>query len=132
MWYFILISIISGILFAMMDGLINANPYAQKLMECYKPIVKTSINVPAGIAIDLFYGFAMCGIFLLIYDSLPTDSGIIKGLVYGLVMWFFRVIMSVLTTYMTHKVPVKTLTYILLSGLMEMLILGGFYGLTIS
>ena len=129
---FIIISLIGGILFAVLDGVINGNPLAQKLMECYKPIAKPSINIPAGIAIDIFYGFVMCGIFLLIYNSLPSENPLIKGIIYGLIIWFFRVIMSVLTIYMTQQVPAKTLIYILLTGLVEVLILGIFYGLTIK
>ncbi len=129
---FITISLISGILFAFLDGFINANPIAQKLMECYTPIAKTSVNIPAGIAIDFFFGFVMCGIFLLLYNSLPSDNPIIKGIVYGLIIWFFRVLMSVFSIYMTQQVPVKTLVYILLTGLIEVLIIGIFYGLTIK
>ena len=129
---FIIISLIGGILFAVLDGLINGNPLAQKLMECYKPIAKPSINIPAGIAIDIFYGFVMCGIFLIIYNSLPSDNPLIKGIMYGLIIWFFRVIMSVFTIYMTQQVPAKTLIYMLLTGLAEVLILGMFYGLTIK
>ena len=129
---FIIISILSGLIFAILDGAINANPYAQKLMEVYKPIAKTSINVPAGITSDFLYGFVMCGIFLLIYNSLPTDTPVIKGAVYGLIMWFFRVIMYVFTVYMTQKVPFITLLYILITGLIEMVIIGIFYGLTIK
>lgn len=129
---FIIISLISGILFAVLDGLINGNPFAQKLMECYKPIAKPSVNIPAGIAIDIFYGFVMCGIFLLIYNSLPSESPLIKGIIYGLIIWFFRVIMSVLSIFMTQQVPARTLIYVLLTGLVEVLIIGMFYGLTIK
>jgi len=132
MGHFILISILSGILFALLDGFINANPLAQKLMECYKPIANSTVNIFAGIAIDIFYGFVMCGIFLLIFHSLPSDSPLIKGIMYGLIIWFFRVIMSVLSIYMTQQIPVKTLVYTLLTGLAEVLIIGIFYGLTIN
>jgi hypothetical protein len=129
---FILIGALSGILFAILDGIINGNPTAQKLMESYSPIAKTSINMPVGIIIDLFYGFVMCGIFLLLYNSLPTDNPVIKGVIYGLIIWFFRVLMSVLTTYMTLQIPLKTLAYILVTGLVEVIIIGIFYGLTIK
>lgn len=128
---FFSVSIISGLLFAFVDGLINANPLAQKLMECYKPIAKSTINIPVGIVIDLFYGFVMCGIFLLIYKSLPGNP-FTKGVIYGLIIWFFRVLMMVFSTYMTQQVPVKTLVYILMTGLAEVLIIGIFYGLTIK
>lgn len=129
---FFIISLISGLIFAVLDGLINGNPYARKLMEVYKPIAKTTINVPAGIAIDFLYGFVMCGIFLLIYNSLPTNTPVIKGAVYGLIMWFFRVVMYVFTLYMTQRVPFKTLLYVLITGFLEMVIIGVFYGLTIE
>ncbi len=129
---FIIISIVSGILFAFLDGLINGNPFAQQLMECYKPIAKPLVNIPVGIAIDIIYGFVMCGIFLLIYGSLPSENPLVKGIIYGLIIWFFRVIMSVLSIYMTQQVPAKTLVYMLLTGLAEMLIIGIFYGLTIK
>lgn len=129
---FIIISILSGMLFALLDGFINANPLAPKLMECYKPIAKSSVNISAGIAIDLFYGFVICGIFLLLYNSLPGENSVVKGMFFGLIIWFFRVVMSVLSTWMTQQVPAKTLVYISLTGLVEVLIIGVFYGLTIK
>ena len=66
---YIIVSIVSGLLFGTLDGVINANPLAQRLYEVYKPIAKTSINVPAGIVIDLGYGFVMAGVFLLLYKT---------------------------------------------------------------
>ena len=61
---YIIISIISGILFGTLDGVINANPIANKLYEVYKPIAKTSLNFMAGMIIDLAYGFILAAIFL--------------------------------------------------------------------
>ena len=40
---YIIVSIVSGLLFGALDGLVNANPLAQRLYEVYKPIAKTSI-----------------------------------------------------------------------------------------
>jgi hypothetical protein len=54
---YIVVSIVSGILFGAMDGLINANPLAQKLYEVYKPITRASLNIPAGIGIDFHLWF---------------------------------------------------------------------------
>lgn len=126
---FIIAAFLTGLLFMIMDGLINGNPYAVKLMECYKPIAKQSINIPIGLLIDLFYGFIISGIFLIIMPVLPTESGIIKGLTYGFGMWFFRVLMGVVSNWMMFTIPVKTLIYILLTGLIEMIILGILNGL---
>jgi hypothetical protein len=80
---YIIVSIVCGILFGALDGLINTNPLGRKLNECYQPIAKKSVNAPVGIIIDLFYGFTLAGIFLLLYNSLPTETGIVKGIVYA-------------------------------------------------
>jgi hypothetical protein len=114
-----------------MDGLINANPMATRLYEVYKPIAKPSINFIAGIAIDLAYGFILAGLFLLLYQSLPGAGGLIKGIFFGLIAWFLRVVMSVASQWMMYKVPGKTLLYSLFAGLGEMLILGILFGLTL-
>jgi len=129
---YIIISVASGILFGILDGVINANPLAQKLYDAYKPIAKTSINPIVGIVIDLVYGFVMAGAFLLLYNSLPGETGLIKGISFGLLVWFFRVVMNVASQWVMFKVPVQTLLYSLIAGLGEMLILGVLYGLTLK
>ena len=126
---YIVVSVVSGILFGVLDGLTNANPMAVKLMEVYKPIAKTSVNFVAGIIIDLAYGFILAALFLLVYPSLPGQVGLVKGVSFGLIVWFFRVVMSVASQWMMFQVPFKTLLYTLLAGLGEMLILGILYGL---
>jgi hypothetical protein len=128
--YFI-VSIISGILFGVLDGLKNANPLAVRLYEVYKPISRTSINMVAGMIIDLAYGFILAGLFMLLYNSLPGESGIVKGISFALVVWFLRVVMSVASQWMMFKIPWKTSLYELGSGLGEMLILGILYGITL-
>ena len=129
---FIITAVLTGLLFGIMDGLINGNPYAVKLLECYKPIAKQTINVPVGLVIDLLYGFVISGIYLIILPSLPTEIGIIKGLTYGLGMWFFRVLMGVISNWMMFNVPAKTLFYVLIAGLIEMVILGVLNGLILK
>ncbi len=125
---YVIVSFVSGILFGVLDSLINANPLARRLYEVYKPIAKTSINVPIGVIIDLVYGFVMAGIFLLLYTSLPGEIGLVKGISFAFLAWFFRIVMSVASNWMMFKVPVATLLYTLLTGLGEMLILGIIYG----
>jgi hypothetical protein len=128
---YIIISIVSGVLFGVMDGLINVNPIAQSLYKVYKPIAKASINALAGITIDLIYGFVMAGIFLLLYPSLPGDVGLVKGISFGVSIWFFRVVMYVASQWVMFNVPVSALLYTLVTGLGEMLVLGILYGLTL-
>ncbi len=129
---YIILSIISGILFGILDGLINGNPYAARLFEFYKPIARTSVNVPAGVIIDLAYGFIMAGVFLLLYDSLPGETGLLKGLSFALLVWCFRVVMSALSQWIMFKMPGKALIYSLATGLAEMFVLGVLYGLTLN
>lgn len=121
---YIIVSIISGILFGIMDGLINANLLAQRLYQVYKPIAKKAINVPAGIVIDLVYGFFMAGVFLLLYRSLLGETGLLKGISFAFLIWFFRVVMSVISGWMMFNIPIGALLYTLITGLGEMFILG--------
>ncbi len=125
-------SIAGGLLFGLMDGLINANPLAVRLFAVFKPIARTSINAPAGIVIDLAYGFILAGLFLLLYPSLPGQAGWVKGLSYGLLVWFFRVVMGVISQWMMYSIPVETLLYSLVAGLAEMLVLGLLFGLVVK
>ncbi|MFC1504191.1 hypothetical protein ACFL6D_02110 [Spirochaetota bacterium] len=129
---YILVSIGSGILFGVLDAVINANPLAQKVLGYLKPIARTQVNAIGGTIIDLIYGFAMAGIFILLYKSLPGANGILKGISFGVMAWFFRVIMYVATQWVTTTAPVSALIYITLTGLAEMLILGIFYGLLLK
>ena len=129
---YIIISIISGILFGILDGVINANHLAQRLFAVYQPIAKKSINFIAGIIIDLVYGFVMAAVFIILYNSLPGEIGLIKGLTFAIIAWFFRVIMQAASQWMMFTIPVKTLLYSVFTGLGEMLILGVLYGLTLK
>jgi hypothetical protein len=122
-------SIAGGVLFGILDGLIHANPLAQRLYGAFRPIARQSVNALAGIAIDLVYGFVMSAVFLLLYRSLPGGTGLLKGLSFGLGVWFFRVVMSVMGQWMTLEVPPATLLYTLVTGLGEMLIIGAVLGI---
>jgi hypothetical protein len=129
---YLVVSLVSGLLFAVLDGLVNANPLARDLYQTFKPIAKTSINVTAGILIDLVYGFVMAGLFLTLYNCLPGRSGLVKGVAFAAMIWFFRVVMQVAGEWITLEIPVKALLYTLFAGAFEMLILGILYGLTLK
>lgn len=124
-------SVAGGLLFGLLDGLINANPLAVQLYAVFKPVARTSVNVPAGMIIDLVYGFILAGLFLVLYPSLPGQAGWVKGLTYGLLVWFFRVVMGAVSQWMMYTVPVETLLYLLGAGLAEMLVLGLLLGLIV-
>jgi hypothetical protein len=128
---YILVSIASGLLFGVLDAALSANPLARRLYAVYRPVARESVNVAAGIAIDLAYGFSMAGLYLLLQPSLPGQTGVVKGLSYALLAWFFRVAMGVASEWMILSVPAATLVYKLLTGLGEMLLLGLLYGLVL-
>ena len=129
---YVIVSVGGGILFGILDGVINANPLAQRLYAVYKPIARTTINPLAGIVIDLVYGFIMAGVFLLLYKSLPGENGLAKGVSFALLVWFFRVIMQAASQWVMFNVPLEALLYSLVAGLGEMLVLGVLYGLTLK
>jgi len=129
---FILIGLGGGLLFGIVDGLIGANPMGRRMAQPYGPIARESIRIVTGIVIDLFYGLAMAGVFILLYESLPGDGGILKGLGYALGIWFFRVVMYVVSHWMTFRIPTSSLVYTLVTGAMEMALLGVLYGLTLT
>lgn len=112
----------------MLDGILNGNPFAQKLNRVYAPIARQSISVPAGLIIDVLYGFVMAAVFLLLYESLPGGTGLVKGVSYGVIIWFFRMVMYAATQWMTLRIPGATLLYIVVTGLVEMVLLGLLYG----
>jgi len=125
---YLVISLVSGILMGVLDGFINGNSFAARLYQVYKPIFRDTVNIPVGFAIDIFFGFLLAGVFLVIYPGLPGASGLLKGLSYGVLVWLFRGVMGVLSQWVMYKVPPKTLVYTLLTGLVEMLVLGLLYG----
>ncbi len=129
---YVVVSIASGIMFGILDAVINANPLAQRLFEVYKPIARTSVNVFAGILIDLAYGFVMAAVFLLLYGSMPGGTGLVKGVSFALLVWFFRVVMSAASQFVMFNVPLQASAYSLVAGLGEMLILGLLYGATLK
>lgn len=129
---YIAISLVGGLLFAALDGVINANPLARSLLGVYEPIARTSINAAAGVVIDLVYGFVLAGMFLLLSRSLPGSSGLAKGLSFGTGLWFLRVVMGAASTWLMFEVPAATIAYTVAAGLAEMLALGILYGLTLA
>ena len=129
---FILTGLGSGILFGVLDGVLNANPLARRLYEVYGPIAREKGNAPIGVLVDLVYGFVLAGLFLLLYKALPGRVGVAKGMWFGLVLWCLRVAMNAVSQWMMFKVPAGTLAYTLCAGLVEMLLLGVLYGLALK
>lgn len=125
---YVAVALGSGVLFGILDGLLNGNPLAARLLAVFKPMVRGPMNITAGVLIDLVYGFALAGLFLLLIPALPGNQGLVKGVAFGLLVWFLRVVMSSASQWVMFRLPVATLLYLLGSGLLEMLLLGLVYG----
>lgn len=126
---FLFFSIFGGLLMAFLDALVNANPLAARLYAVYKPIARTRMNIVAAVAIDLIYGLLMGAIFLVLHSSLPGGNDIVKGLSFGVLVWFFRVAMQAASQWVMFDVPLRSVLYTAAAGLGEMLLMGLFYGL---
>jgi len=118
----------AGLVFAILDGLLNANPLAVRLYAVYRPIARTSVNAPLGVALDLIFGVVMASIYVALVPALPGGP-VAKGLAFGLIAWFFRVAMGVAGQAVMFNVPAAPLAYTMAAGLVEMSLLGILYGL---
>jgi hypothetical protein len=129
---FIFVGLASGILFALLDFVINVNPLARRLSEPYRAIARKEMPLAAAVVIDLLSGLAMAGIFLLLRPAFPDGKVLGAGLSFGFLAWFFRVLMSALSQWVTFEIPLNTLIYSVTAGLLEMMALGLFYAFAFS
>jgi hypothetical protein len=123
----VLVGVGAGVVFAILDGLLNANPIAQHVYAAYRPIARESVNAPLGLSFDIISGVVMAILFVALKPALPGGP-VAKGLAFGLTVWFFRVAMGVAAQAVMFKVPLSALAYTLVTGLVEMSILGSVYG----
>ena len=116
-----------GLLFAVLDGLINANPIAQRLYSVYRPIARQSVNAPLGLSFDFVSGIVMAFLFVALASALP-GGWLAKGIAFGLIAWFFRVAMASASQVVMFRVPAPAVLYGLCTGLAEMVALGAVCG----
>ena len=125
MWRQIVIGLIAGVAFLVLDGVLNANPLAQRLYAAYEPIARPNVNVLAGSAIDLGYGVVLVALFRTLWPSLPGRTSRRKGVSFSAMVWFFRVFMRVAGEWVTTTVPISTHAYTLVTGLVQALLVVG-------
>jgi uncharacterized membrane protein YagU involved in acid resistance len=128
----ILVGLLSGLLFAVLDMLINANPLARRLNALILPIARQKVNPAVGLAIDVVFGIVMAVLYVQLRPGLAGASGLARGLCYGSLAWFFRVVMAAASQWVMFPVSWRLTAYNLGTGLLEMLALGMLYGLTLS
>ena len=125
-----MIGVGAGVVFAILDGLLNANPVAQRVYAAYRPIARESVNAPLGLAFDILSGIVMAFMFVRLMPSLPGGP-VARGLSFGLMVWFLRVAMGVAAQAVMFNIPGSSLAYTLVAGLVEMSVLGSLYGLAL-
>jgi hypothetical protein len=123
---FLIIGLVSGVLFIVLDMITNVNPFALKLMEDYKPIARKKVNTVLAMSVDIMYGFVLTGIYLLLKNSLPADSFLQNILQYTLLIWFLREFMMSMSSYIIFDISPKLLIYNLASGFIKILAITSF------
>ena len=79
-----------------------------------------------------FVSWGVSAVYLLLYASLPGGSGLVKGLSFALLTWFFRVVMYAASQWVMFSIPARAVVYTLATGLGEMLVVGMLYGITLA
>jgi hypothetical protein len=123
------VGLFAGVAFLILDGLLNANPLARRLYAAYQPIARPSVNALAGSAVDLAYGVILVALFLTLWPSLSGRTSLSKGLSFGLMVWFLRVVMRVGGEWVTTTLPTSTHAYTLVTGLVQVLLVAGLIAL---
>jgi uncharacterized membrane protein YagU involved in acid resistance len=125
----ILVGLAAGVAFLVLDGLLNANPLAQQVYAAYRPIARSSVNAVAGSLVDLGYGLILAVLFVTLRHCLPGRTDLMKGMSFGVMVWFLRVVMRVAGEWVVTTVPASAHLYSLLAGLVQMLLVAGLIAL---
>jgi len=125
----LVVGLIAGVSFLILDGLLNGNPLAQRLYAVYQPIARPNVNALAGSAIDLAYGVILVALFLTLWPGLPGRTSLLKGLSFALIVWFLRVVMRAAGEWIATTVPTSTHAYTLAAGLVQVLLVVGLIAL---
>ena len=80
-------------------------------------------KIKFGLIFELINGFMLAAIYAVIHPSLP-GQGWKKGISYGLLVWGLRVVMGAFSTYMMTDISPASTSIGVVTGLIEVLILG--------
>jgi hypothetical protein len=118
--------IVASVLFLVLDailgmagGLIAAQVFGVPFNQ--PPGIEAKMMI--GFVFELINGFMLAVIYAVIHPSLP-GQGWKKGISYGLIVWGLRVVMWAFSTYMMTDMPPALIVITVVTGLIEVLILG--------
>ena len=118
---YLLASLAVGLLFIVLDVLINVNPLARRLNRALEPVARKTMNPLPAILIDLCYGFLIAGLYWLLHAAMPGPTLIARALSFGLMLWLLRVVMAALSQWVMFDLPAASPLYYIGAGLFEML-----------
>ncbi len=118
-----------GVAFVLLDAILNANPIAQGAYAAFAPLARSELVLLPAVTIDVVYGFVLCAVFVGVQGGLPGRTPLSKGVSFGLLVWFFRVIMGAAAQWVMFDIPAVTVAYSVGAGLVEMLVIGVLVGL---
>lgn len=123
---FLLAGIVTSILFLVFDmlfGSLGGFIGAQVFGLPFDQPSGIEAKIQYGLIFELINGFMLALIYALIHPSLP-GQGWKKGISYGLIVWGLRVVMWAFSTYMMFDIPTVSIVITVVTGLIEVLILG--------
>lgn len=104
-------------IFGMIGGLIGMQLFGLPLEQ------PSEVKMMIGPIFELINGFMLATIYAIIHPSLP-GQGWQKGVSYGLIVWGLRVVMWAFSNYMMTDMPPVLIVITVVTGLIEVLILG--------
>jgi hypothetical protein len=118
--------IVASVLFLVLDMLLGAAGGAIAAQVFGVPFNQPpgiQAKIIFGLVFELINGFMLALIYALIHPSLP-GQGWKKGIIYGLIVWGLRVVMWAFSTFMMTDMPPALIAITVVTGLIEVLILG--------
>ena len=123
---FIFAGVAASVLFLVLDALLGtAGGYigAQFFGVPSEQPPGIEAKIALGLVFELVNGFMLTLIYAIIQPGLP-GRGWRKGISYGLIVWGLRVVMWAFSTYMMTSMPPILILITVVTGLVEVLILG--------
>lgn len=126
--------VIAGIVAAIISFVINAVTcgwlfswvYALEPTSIWKPM--TEFPWIASIIGTVIIGIILAAVYAYIHKGLPAESGLKKGVQYGLILWLVGMIPGMYATWFTMTVNNTVIIYWAAQGLIKYLLMGAAIG----
>jgi len=122
---FILAWIVTSVLFLVLDmlfGTLGGYLTASITGAPIQGLGGIESKIFTGLIFEVINGFILVLVYVVIHASIP-GKGLVKGIIYGLIVWAMRVLMWAFSTYMMFEVSPVLLVITTILGLIEVLIL---------